>query len=167
PKSIGKVRSHLGNFAVLLRAYAYIKLHGGDGLKRISDRAVLNSNYLSSKVKDILDVPFDGLRKHEFVASAAGLRNGVKAKDVCKRLIDFGFHPPTAYFPQLVDEALMIEPTESETKETLDRFAQVLEEIVNEDPETTRNAPHNASVRRVDEVAAARKPVLSFKMMEK
>ncbi|MFQ6107594.1 MAG: aminomethyl-transferring glycine dehydrogenase subunit GcvPB [Thermoplasmata archaeon] len=167
PKSIGKVRSYLGNFAVLLRAYAYIKLRGGDGLKRISDRAVLNSNYLGKKLEGILDVPFDGLRKHEFVASASGLRNGIKAKDVCKRLIDFGFHPPTAYFPQLVDEALMIEPTESETKETLDRFAEVMEQIVNEDPETTRNAPSNASVRRVDEVAAARKPVLSFKMMRR
>jgi glycine dehydrogenase subunit 2 len=166
PKSIGKVRSFFGNFAVLLKAYAYIKLRGGDGLKRISERAVLNSNYLCSKIKEFLDVPFDGLRMHEFVASASGLKEkGVKAKDVCKRLIDFGFHPPTAYFPQLIDEALMIEPTESETRETLDRFADVMKEIVNEDPETTRNAPQNASVKRVDEVAAARKPILSFKMM--
>ncbi|MFQ6128776.1 MAG: aminomethyl-transferring glycine dehydrogenase subunit GcvPB [Thermoplasmata archaeon] len=167
-KSVGKVRSFLGNFAVLLKAYAYIKLHGGDGLKRISERAVLNSNYLSSKLREILDLPFEGLRKHEFVVSASRLKEkGVRAKDVCKRLIDFGFHPPTAYFPQLVDEALMIEPTESETKETLDRYAKVMEEIVKGDPETTRNAPHNASVKRVDEVAAARKPVLSFKMMGK
>jgi glycine dehydrogenase subunit 2 len=166
PKSIGKVRSFFGNFGVLLKAYAYIKLHGGDGLKRISDRAVLNSNYLCQKLEGVLDVPYNHLRKHEFVASASSLKDkGVKAKDVCKRLMDFGFHPPTAYFPQLVDEALMIEPTESETKETLDRFAEVLSEIVSEDPEVTRNAPHNASVKRVDEVAAARKPVLSFKMM--
>lgn len=167
PKSIGKIRSYLGNFAVLLRAYAYIKLQGGDGLKRISDRAVLNSNYLCSKIKEVLDVPFDGLRKHEFVASAAGLGNGIKARDVSKRLIDFGFHPPTAYFPQLVDEALMIEPTESETKETLDRFADVVKEIVNEDPEITKSAPQNASVKRVDEVTAARKPVLSYKAMRR
>ena len=166
PKSIGKVRSYLGNFAVLLKAYAYIKLQGGDGLKRVSDRAVLNSNYLSSRLEGVLDIPYNGLRKHEFVASASCLKErGVRAKDVCKRLIDFGFHPPTAYFPQLVDEALMIEPTESETKETLDRFAEVMREIVNEDPEITRSAPHNASVKRVDDVAAARKPVLSFKMM--
>ena len=164
PKSIGKVRAWHGNFALLVRAYAYILRHGGDGLAAVSERAVLNANYLRSRIEGALDVPFGGLRKHEFVASASRLAaKGARTVDIAKRLMDFGFHPPTVYFPYLVDEALMIEPTESETKETLDAFANVLRRIVMEDPAVLRAAPHNTAVARVDEVLAAREPVLSWR----
>ena len=164
PKSIGKVRAWYGNFALLVRAYAYILRHGAEGLRAVSDHAVLNANYLRHRLDGVLDVPFSGFRKHEFVASAAGLAGrGVRTVDIAKRLMDFGFHPPTVYFPQLVEEALMIEPTESETRETLDRFADTLARIVKEDPALVRGAPHNTSVARVDEVLAAREPVLSWR----
>lgn len=165
-KSIGKVRCFYGNFAVLVKAHAYIKLLGGNGLKKAAERAVLNSNYLRARVEQVLDVPFPGLRKHEFVASALKLRKkGLRALDLCKRLMDYGFHPPTAYFPQIVEEALMIEPTETESKETLDAFANAIESIMNEDIELLKAAPHNAAVKRVDEVKAARDAILSWKMM--
>jgi len=165
PKTIGKVRAWYGNFALLVRAYAYIVRMGGDGLKEVSDRAVLNANYLRHRLAGVLEVPFGGLRKHEFVASGARLAsNGVRTVDLAKRLMDFGVHPPTVYFPHLVDEALMIEPTETETKETLDGFADALTRIVAEDPRVLRSAPHNTSVARVDEVLAAREPILSWRM---
>lgn len=166
PRSIGKVRSFYGNFAVLLRAYIYIKMLGSDGLEEVANRSVLNSNYLKEKLKKHLDMPFKDLRKHEFVLSGAKLKNrGLATRDLAKRLMDFGFHPPTVYFPQIVEEALMIEPTETENKQTLDAFADTIIGILQEDNETIASAPHNTAVGRVDEVGAARKPILSFKMM--
>lgn len=166
PKTIGKVRAFFGNFGVLLRAYAYISRMGADGLEEATDRAVLNSNYLRARVAKSLPIPFGGLRKHEFVASASVLRErGLRALDLAKRLIDYGFHPPTTYFPNLVEEALMIEPTESETMEGLDAFAQAIADILVEDEAILKGAPWDAAVSRVDEVAAARNPVLSWGMM--
>ncbi len=167
PKSIGKVRAWYGNFALLVRAYAYILRQGGNGLKEVSERAVLNANYLRHRLEGVLDVPFRGVRKHEFVASGARLaEKGIRTVDLAKRLMDFGVHPPTVYFPHLVDEALMIEPTETETKETLDAFADALAQIVEEDPEVLRSAPHNTAVARVDEVLAAREPILSWRFAQ-
>ncbi len=164
PKSIGMVRAWYGNFALLVRAYAYILRQGGDGLMRASERAVLNANYVRHRLQGILDVPFSGLRKHEFVASGARLvERGVKTTDVAKRLMDFGYHPPTVYFPHLVEEALMIEPTETETRATLDAFADAIRQITTEDPEVLHSAPHNTAVARVDEVRAARDPILSWR----
>jgi len=166
PKSIGKVRAWYGNFALLVRAYAYILRMGGNGLQEVSEHAVLNANYILHRLKGVLDVPFGGLRKHEFVASASRLAaKGVRTVDIAKRLMDYGYHPPTVYFPHLVEEALMIEPTETETKETLDGFVDALTKIVNEDPGLLHSAPHNTSVRRVDEVRAAREPILSARMV--
>jgi len=168
PKSIGKVRAWFGNSALLLRAYAYILSQGSDGLERVSERAVLNANYVRQRIEKHLPVPFSGLRKHEFVASGAPLKaKGLRTVDVAKRLMDFGFHPPTVYFPHLIDEALMIEPTETESKETLDAFSDALIHITQEDPELLKSAPHNAAVARVDEVRAAREPILSWRMWEK
>ena len=164
PKSIGKVRAWYENFALLVRAYAYILRLGSDGLTEAAERAVLNANYTMHRLKGILEVPFGGIRKHEFVASAASLvPKGVRTVDVAKRLMDFGFHPPTVYFPHLVEEALMIEPTETETKETLDAFVDALARIVGEDPTTLKGAPHHTAVARVDEVRAAREAVLSWR----
>jgi glycine dehydrogenase subunit 2 len=164
PQSIGKVRSFYGNFAVLVRAYAYILRQGGNGLREVSERAVLNSNYLKSRLTPAFDMPFKQLRKHEFVLSAKKLKDesGIKALDIAKRLLDHGVMAPTVYFPSLVDEALMIEPTETETRETLDRFAETLLSIAKEDPQTVKDAPHNTSVRRIDEVYAAKELVLSY-----
>ncbi len=168
PRSIGKVRAWFGNSAVLMRAYAYILSQGGDGLERVANRAVLNANYLRHRIQDHLPVPFRGLRKHEFVASGEPLKaKGVRTLDLAKRLMDYGIHPPTVYFPHLVEEALMVEPTETESKETLDAFADAVIGIMKEDPELLRSAPHNASVARVDEVQAAREPILSWRMWQK
>ena len=168
PKSIGKVRAWFGNSALLLRAYAYILSQGSDGLEHVSERAVLNANYIRGRIEKHLPVPFSGLRKHEFVASGKPLKaKGVRTVDIAKRLMDYGFHPPTIYFPHLVDEALMIEPTETESKETLDAFADALVHITGEEPELLRSAPHNAAVARVDEVLAAREPILSWRMLQK
>ncbi len=166
PKSVGKVRAFHGNFGVLLRAYANILRWGSDGMEERCERAVLNANYLRHQVEATLEVPFPGLRKHEFVATARSLRaRGVRALDVAKRLMDHGFHPPTVYFPSLVEEALMVEPTETESRATLDRFAAALAKIAHEDPEVVRSAPHRAAVARVDEVGAARQPILSWSML--
>ena len=165
PKSIGKVRAWYGSFALLVRAYAYILREGSDGLGRAAERAVLNANYLRRRLEARYDVPFSGLRKHEFVATGSGFRaRGIRTADVVKRLMDYGFHPPTVYFPHLVEEALMVEPTETETKETLDAFADAMLRIADEDPELLHSAPHTTAVRRVDEVAAAREPILSWRM---
>ncbi len=167
PKSIGMVRAWYGNFALLVRAYAYILRQGGDGLQHASERAVLNANYAKHRIQGSLDVPFSGLRKHEFVASGAKLaEKGVKTTDVAKRLMDYGYHPPTVYFPHLVEEALMIEPTETETRATLDAFANDLIAITKEDPTLLHSAPHNTAVGRVDEVAAARDPILSWRYLK-
>ncbi len=160
PQSIGRVRSFFGNVGVLVRAYCYIRTHGPDGLKRVSQQAVLNANYLLSRVKHILEVPYSDRCMHEFVASAARLRTerGVSAMDIAKRLLDYGFHAPTVYFPPIVREALMIEPTETESKETLDAFAAALFRITEEPAETVRLAPHTTLTSRPDEVRAARQP---------
>lgn len=164
PKSIGKVHGFHGNWGVLLRAYAYILSQGGDGLTEVTEKAVLNSNYLRNRVEKFLPVPYPGLRKHEFVASGAPLKQkSVKTLDVAKRLIDHGFHPPTVYFPHLVDEAIMIEPTETESKSTLDAFADALETVVNEPPEVLHGAPSCASVRRLNETDAAKNLILSYR----
>jgi glycine dehydrogenase subunit 2 len=162
PKSIGRVRSFFGNVGVLLRAYCYIRTHGPDGLRRVSENAVLNANYLLSRVKHFLPVPQGDRCMHEFVASGAKLKQekGVAAMDLAKRLLDYGYHAPTVYFPLTVPEAIMVEPTESESKETLDAFAETLFRITGEDPSLLHEAPHTTSISRPDEVQAARQPTL-------
>ncbi len=163
PKSIGKVRAFYGNFAVLVRAYAYIRAKGGDGLERVSEDAVLNSNYLKERLKGVFDLPYGSLRKHEFVLDGRVLRqSGLRTLDFAKRLLDYGFHAPTVYFPLIVEEALMIEPTETESKDTLDAFADACERILAEDAEVLKGAPHNTARRRIDEVKAARDMILSW-----
>jgi glycine dehydrogenase subunit 2 len=164
PQSIGRVRSFFGNVGVLVRAYCYIRTHGPDGLRRVSENAVLNANYLLSKVKHILPVPQGDRCMHEFVASAAKLASDrkVSAMDIAKRLLDYGFHAPTVYFPPIVREAMMIEPTETETKETLDAFAQTLFRICDEPAELLHEAPHTTAISRPDEVRAARQPVVAW-----
>jgi glycine dehydrogenase subunit 2 len=165
PKSIGRVRSFFGNVGVLVRMYCYIRSHGPDGLRRIAEDAVLNANYLLSRLKDVLPVPNGGRCMHEFVASAAKLKSerGVSAMDIAKRLLDYGFHAPTVYFPLIVREAMMIEPTETESKATLDEFADALRQIVDEPPELLHDAPTTTPICRPDEVAAARKPMLRWR----
>ena len=166
PKSIGRVRSFFGNVGVLVRAYSYILSHGPVGLKRIAENAVLNANYLLSQVKGFLDVPLGNRCMHEFVASAEsiGKQNGLNqpAMDIAKRLLDYGYHPPTVYFPLTVHEAMMMEPTETESKQTLDAFAKTLKAIVQESPEVLAAAPHSTIISRPDEVQAARKPILKW-----
>jgi glycine dehydrogenase subunit 2 len=156
------VRSFFGNVGVLLRAYCYIRTHGPDGLRHVSENAVLNANYLLSRVKHFLPVPQGDRCMHEFVASGAKLKaeRGVAAMDIAKRLLDFGFHSPTVYFPLTVPEAIMVEPTETESKETLDAFAETLFRITGEDPQLLHEAPHTTSISRPDEVLAARQPTL-------
>ncbi|UCD38434.1 MAG: aminomethyl-transferring glycine dehydrogenase subunit GcvPB, partial [Fidelibacterota bacterium] len=160
PLSIGRVHAFYGNFGMLVRAYAYILSLGEEGLKSISRRAVINANYLKSQLIDIFDLPFGDGTMHEFVLSGNRQKQrGVKTLDLAKALLDHGFHAPTIYFPLVVPEALMIEPTESETKATLDRFAKVLHEIdrlVDEDPDTILQAPLKTPVRRLDETRANR-----------
>jgi glycine dehydrogenase subunit 2 len=167
PKSIGKVRGYSGPFGVFVRSYAFMRAWG-PALREMSEVAVLNANYLLALLGDAYDVPFDRLCMHEFVLSARRLKrdHGVSALDVAKRLMDFGFHPPTIYFPLVVPEALMIEPTETEAKETLDAFADALLRIAREareDPELIRTAPHGRPVGRLDEVRAARQPVVRYR----
>ncbi len=164
PQSIGRVRSFFGNVGVLVRAYCYIRTHGPEGLRRVSENAVLNANYLLSKVKHILPVPQGDRCMHEFVASAAKLASDrkVSAMDIAKRLLDYGFHAPTVYFPPIVREAMMIEPTETETKETLDAFAQTLFRICEEPAELLHEAPHTTAISRPDEVRAARQPIVAW-----
>ncbi len=163
--SIGSVSRFFGNVGVLVRAWAYVVTHGRDGLRRASDIAVLNANYLLAQLRDVLPPAFDRTCMHEFVLSAGQLKRdtGVRAIDVAKRIMDHGYHPPTMYFPLLVDEALMIEPTETETRETLDAFAAAMRAIVAEahaDSQTVCSAPHTTPVRRLDEARSARHPVL-------
>jgi glycine dehydrogenase subunit 2 len=164
-KSIGRIRGFHGNFAVLVRAYAYITALGGDGLTAVSDAAVLNACYLRSRLAPHFTLAFSSPTKHEFVLDLSGLPHGVTVMDVAKRLLDYGFHPPTVAFPLIVRGALMIEPTETETKETLDAFADALIAIKGEaerQPDLVKNAPHTTPVRRLDEVQAARHPDLSY-----
>ncbi len=170
PKSIGRLRGFAGNFGVFVRAYAYVRSLGGDGLTEASETAVLNANYLLARLARgragrHLPVAFERRCMHEFVLSGAPARRelGVKTLDVAKRLLDYGLHPPTIYFPLLVDEALMFEPTETETREGLDALADAIEEILAEaerDPEILREAPYTTPVRRLDEAAASRRPVV-------
>ena len=170
PKSIGRLRGFQGNFGVFVRSYAYILSLGGDGLAEASETAVLNANYLKARLAEgragkYLPVAFDRHCMHEFVLSGKPMKRelGIATLDLAKRLLDFDFHPPTVYFPLLVDEALMIEPTETETKESLDVFADAIEQILAEaevDPDKARQSPHTTPVRRLDEVKATRKPVI-------
>ncbi len=168
PESIGKIRAFFGNYAVLVRAYAYIRMLGGKGLTSVSENAVLNANYVKERLKDDFELPYGNLRKHEFVFSARPLKaKGLRTLDFAKRLLDYGFHAPTIYFPIIVDEALMIEPTETETKETLDAFVDACKAILKEDPEVLHSAPHNTARRRLDEAKAARDMIFSWKAYEK
>jgi glycine dehydrogenase subunit 2 len=167
PNSIGKVKSFYGNFGVLVRAYAYILSMGPDGLKEVAENAVLNANYIANKLKDKYFLPIDTECMHECVFSADWQKekNGVSALDIAKRLLDFGFHPPTIYFPLIVHEALMVEPTETESKETLDEFISVMRQIAEEaenTPEIVKTAPHTTVISRLDEATAARKPILRY-----
>ncbi len=168
-KSIGRVRSFYGNFSVLVKAYAYILTMGEEGIRRASEMAVLNANYLRKKISDLLEVPYNSTCMHEFVASVENLKreNGITALDVVKRMLDYGIHPPTVYFPLIVHEDLMVEPTETESKDTLDRFVEIVKKIVKEareDPEHLKEAPHTTPVRRLDDTRAARNPVLRWKI---
>lgn len=160
PHSIGRLHSFYGNFANMVRAYAYIRTLGGKGLRRASENAVLNANYLKVLLKDDYELPYDVHCMHEFVISGNRQKAlGVKTLDISKRLLDFGVHPPTNYFPLIVPEAMMIEPTETEAKETLDEFAAIMKQIATEakeNPEIVTSAPHSTPVRRLDEVGAAR-----------
>jgi glycine dehydrogenase subunit 2 len=163
-KSIGRVATFFGNFGMFVRAYAYIRQHGAQGLRANSEHAVLNANYLRVKLREAFAVPFERICMHEFVCHGAIEGTGVRALDVSKRLLDYGFHPPTNYFPLIVPEALMIEPTETEAKPTLDSFVAAMQAIAKEalsDPALVKGAPHRAPVRRLDEVKAARELVLT------
>jgi glycine dehydrogenase subunit 2 len=165
PKSIGRVKTFHGNFGVLVRAYTYIRMLGAEGLRAVSENAVLNANYLQARLRGAYPIPHgDRICMHEFVAKGvpAGV-SGVRTLDVAKRLIDYGFHPPTVYFPLIVPEALMVEPTETESKETLDAFVDALLRIAEEartDPDLLLTAPHSAPLRRLDEVKAGKELVL-------
>jgi len=164
--SIGRVHGFYGNAGVLVRAYAYIRTLGREGLMRASEIAIINANYLKAKLQDAFPVPYDDHCMHEFVATCKALKaHGVTAMDVAKRLLDYECYAPTVYFPLIVDEALMIEPTETESKETLDRFAQALLDIAREartNPDVVRQAPRRLPVDRLDEVKAAREPNLRW-----
>ncbi|UHA73570.1 aminomethyl-transferring glycine dehydrogenase subunit GcvPB [Paenibacillus sp. 481] len=164
-QSIGRVKAYYGNFGILVRAYTYMRTYGPEGLCRVSECAVLNANYLMHRLAPFYDMPYQRVCKHEFVMSGKGLKAfGVRTLDVAKRLLDFGYHPPTIYFPLNVEECIMIEPTETESKETLDAFADTMIQIAQEaatNPELLLNAPHHTPVRRLDETQAARKPVLN------
>jgi glycine dehydrogenase subunit 2 len=173
PKSIGRMRGFHGNYGCLVRAYAYIRSLGADGLRDASETAVLNANYLLARLQkrtrppiaELLPLAYGGLCMHEFVLSGGPMKAALQIRtvDLAKRLLDFGFHPPTVYFPLLVQEALMVEPTETECRETLDAFADAIATILEEaaeDPEIARNAPYTTPVRRLDEVAAAKRPVV-------
>ncbi len=165
-QSIGRVRSFWGHFGILVRAYTYIRMHGSEGLRNVAEHAVLNANYLRCRVRDTYHVPYDRMCMHEFVAEGRISGTGSTAMDVSKRLIDYGVHPPTMYFPLIVHDALMIEPTETEPLRTVDAYAETLLRIAEEavsDPALLHEAPHVAPVRRLDEVQAARTPVLRYR----
>jgi len=171
PKSIGKIKGYYGNVSVLLKAYCYCLLMGGDGLQKTSEIAVLNANYMKEHLikNKMFDMPYRSLRKHEFVISCESLKKtkNIRALDIAKRLLDYGLHPPTIYFPLIVKEALMIEPTESESKDTLDSYIHTLSQIAQEDPESVRKAPSNTPVQRIDEHGAVKNPILTWKMRPK
>jgi glycine dehydrogenase subunit 2 len=166
PQTIGKVRGFTGPFGVFVRSYAFLRMWG-PRLREMSEAAVLNANYVLARLKDAYDLPFDRLCMHEFVLSARTLKreHGCTALDVAKRLMDYGFHPPTVYFPLIVPEALMVEPTETEAKETLDAFCDAMLAIAREaadEPQLLKEAPHHRPVKRLDEVRAAKRPVVKY-----
>ncbi|GAC1368716.1 MAG: aminomethyl-transferring glycine dehydrogenase subunit GcvPB [Ktedonobacteraceae bacterium] len=167
PQSIGKVRANMGNFGVLVRAYAYIRFNGPDGLLHVSESAILNANYLKHELSSDYEIAYPQTCQHEFVATAQRQKeeHGVTATDIAKRLLDFGLYAPTIYFPLIVHEAMMIEPTETETRESLDHFVQVMRQIAEEvqtQPEIVKTAPHTTVVGRLDQALAARKPNLRW-----
>ncbi|KZZ86274.1 MULTISPECIES: aminomethyl-transferring glycine dehydrogenase subunit GcvPB [Bacillaceae] len=170
PDSIGRVKPFYGNFGINVRAYTYIRTMGPDGLKAVTEYAVLNANYMMRRLAPHFDLPFDKHCKHEFVLSGKRQKKlGVRTLDIAKRLLDFGYHPPTIYFPLNVEECIMIEPTETESKETLDAFIDAMIQIAKEaeeNPEIVQEAPHTTVVKRLDETLAARKPVLKFEKKE-
>ncbi|WP_404468439.1 aminomethyl-transferring glycine dehydrogenase subunit GcvPB [Sutcliffiella horikoshii] len=167
PESIGRVKPFYGNFGINVRAYTYIRSMGPDGLKAVTEYAVLNANYMMRRLAEHYDLPFDRHCKHEFVLSGKRQKKlGVRTLDIAKRLLDFGYHPPTIYFPLNVEECIMIEPTETESKETLDSFIEAMIQIAREaeeNPEVVQEAPHTTVIKRLDETLAARKPVLRYK----
>jgi glycine dehydrogenase subunit 2 len=171
PLSIGRVKAYYGNFGILVRAFAYIRTMGPEGLRKVSQQAVLNANYMMRRLQTAYELPFQQHCKHEFVLSGKRQKKlGVRTLDIAKRLLDFGYHPPTIYFPLIVEECLMLEPTETETRETLDAFIDTMLQIaleVEETPEVVLEAPHHTVVSRLDEVTAARKPVLRWHMQDK
>ncbi|MFJ5624948.1 aminomethyl-transferring glycine dehydrogenase subunit GcvPB [Peribacillus loiseleuriae] len=166
PLSIGRVKGYYGNFGILLRAYTYIRTMGPEGLRQVSESAVLHANYLRKRLEPYFEAPYSQVCKHEFVLSGSRQKKlGVRTLDMAKRLLDFGYHPPTIYFPLNVEECLMIEPTETESKETLDAFADVMIQIakeVEENPGVVLDAPHSTVIGRLDEVQAARQPILRY-----
>lgn len=166
PDSIGKIKNYYGNIGIIIRAYTYILRMGSDGLKKASEVAVLNANYMQSRLKEHYHLPIDELCKHEFVLSGNfGLTHGINTIDIAKRLIDFGFHPPTIYFPLIIDQAMMIEPTETESMETMDKFIDAMLAIrkeIDENPDVLHSAPNTTYISRIDEVAAARTPILKY-----
>jgi glycine dehydrogenase subunit 2 len=169
-RSIGKTAAFHGNFGMLVRAYTYIRGLGAEGLREISENAVINANYILNALKDDYHLPYDRSCMHEVVFSAKTQKaKGVSALDVAKRLIDYGIHPPTIYFPLIAEEALMIEPTETESKETLDYFIQVMKDIAREadiDVQVLKDAPHHTPNSRLDEARAARRPDVRWKPTE-
>lgn len=170
-RSIGRVKAFHGHFGMMVRAYTYIMMHGAEGLRKVAEHAVLNANYLLARLRHVYKVPYDRICKHEFVAEGVwDDAPDIHALDIAKRLIDYDFHPPTNYFPLIVREALMIEPTETESKQTLDKFADALIKISEEahtQPELLKSAPHNTPVGRLDEVKAAKELVLCCWFPEK
>jgi len=168
PQSIGKIRAFYGNFSNLVRAYTYVRSMGSEGLRQVAETAVLNANYVLARLRDRFDLPYDRLCKHEFVLAGTRQKKqcGVTTRDMAKRLLDYGFHAPTIYFPLIVEEAIMIEPTETESKRTLDEFIEAMRAIdreARETPQVVRDAPHATAVRRLDEVRAARQPDLRWR----
>jgi glycine dehydrogenase subunit 2 len=163
PDTIGRVHSFYGNFLIMVRAYTYIRMLGPDGIREAGEHAVLNANYLLAKLKTVYNLPINRMCKHEFVLNDEGMPNGVTTNDIAKRILDYGYHAPTIYFPLLVHGAIMIEPTETENKTTLDEFADAMIAIRREaetNPDMVKTAPHTTKIGRVDAVLAARKPVL-------
>jgi len=157
PLSIGKLMNFWGNFGVMARAWCYIRILGAQGLKKVSQRAIINANYLMRKLEPLFDLPYPADCMHEFVLSSRNLKErDIKTTHIAKRLLDYGFHAPTIYFPLIVPEAMMIEPTETESKETLDAFTDALTKIVSEDPEMLKHAPHCAPLKRLNEALAAK-----------
>ena len=168
--SLGSIGAFFGNFGVMVKAYTYILSLGRENIKMVGPLATLNANYIKESLKDVYELPIEGLCKHEFVFD--GLKDkstGVTTMDVAKRLLDYGYHAPTIYFPLLFHESLMIEPTENESKETLDAFISVMRRIAEEaktDPEMVKAAPHNTPIGRVDDVLAAKHPIVTWRQLK-